>query len=161
MENKNKWFSLTDIDLDIEKANDFNKLKIELEEANCINVNNGYGLYNYRIKAKLIFNGKLNTPSGEVDTEFTYYIKSKLDEFIKEAKIDIYEQTFTGLDLAVTVKFSSGSIISKIVFGDIEKAYTELKECVYTKINEYNKKVKEFNKEIEEAREKQENEENN
>lgn len=59
------------------------------------------------------------------------------------------------MDHAVSIKFGSGSIISKIVFGDIEKAYTELKKVVIDKLAEYNEKVEKFNKEIEELKEKE------
>jgi hypothetical protein len=72
-----------------------------------------------------------------------------------EAKITIYEQTFTGLDEAVTIRFSSGSIISKIVFGDIEKCYTQLKDEVINQIKEYNEKVDKFNEEIKKLKEKE------
>lgn len=98
--------------------------------------------------------GKLNTPNGEVETEFAYYIKTNYKDMKDEAKITIYEQTFTGLNEAVTIRFSSGSIISKIVFGDIEKCYQLLKDEVDKQLKEYNNQVEIFNKEIEELQEK-------
>jgi len=81
--------------------------------------------------------------------DYDYFVKTKLSEFIKNAQLDIYEQTLNSLDHAVSIKFSSGSIISKIVFGDIEKAYVELKDVVDKKIKEYNQQVRKFNEEIE------------
>lgn len=153
------WFELKDVDVNFSRFNDFEELRKGLKKARVVE-KDSWSLSYIDICSKLIFNGKLNTPNGEIDTEFVYYMKSDLNEFIKEAKVDIYEQTFTGLDLAVTVKFSSGSIISKIVFGDIEKAYIQLKEEVSKIINEYNEKVKGFNKEIDKLiEEKNESEE--
>lgn len=153
------WFELKDVDVDFSRYNNFEDLRNDLKKARMVK-RDGWDLSYIKINSKLIFNGKLNTPNGEVDTEFVYYMKSNLNEFIKEAKVEIYEQTFTGLDLAVTVKFSSGSIISKIVFGDIEKAYIQLKEEVFEKIKEYNEKVKKFNQEIDNSiKEKEESEE--
>lgn len=155
----NNWFELKDVELDFSRYNNFEELRNNLKKARLVERDN-WSLSYIKINSKLIFNGKLNTPNGEVDTEFVYYMKSDLNEFIKEAKVEIYEQTFTGLDLAVTVKFSSGSIISKIVFGDIEKAYIQLKDEVSKKIKEYNEKVKKFNQEINKLiKEKNESEE--
>ena len=152
------WFELNDIEVDFKEFNDFAELEKKLKKASLVRTDD-WNLSYVKIGAKLIFKGKLNTPSGEVETEFVYYIKSKLSEFLKEAKIEIYEQTFTGLDLAVTVKFSSGSIISKIVFGDIEKAYTQLKKAVLEKVKEHNEEAKKFNIKIEDLQKKQESKE--
>lgn len=143
-----KWFRLENIDVQFDDyINNFNELKENGTHAEKI-TNNSYRLSYIKISADLTFMGKLNTPNGEVDTDFTYYIKTNYEDMKKQAKITIYEQTFTGLDEAVTIRFSSGSIISKIVFGDIEKCYLQLKEEVIKKIKEYNEKVDEFNKEI-------------
>jgi len=151
----NNWFELKDIEVDFSRFDNFENKRKELKKAKPVRKDD-WNLDYIDISSKLIFKGKLNTPNGEIETEFVYYMKSKLDKFIKEAKVDIYEQTFTGLDLAVTVKFSSGSIISKIVFGDIEKAYSQLKDEVYKIIKRYNSEVEKFNKEIEELIKKQE-----
>ena len=145
---KKQWFKLEDIKLDIDKNefNDFENLRKELKKARKI-TNDSWYLNYIKINAKLTFMGKLNTPNGEVETEFAYYIKTNYKDMKDEAKITIYEQTFTGLNEAVTIRFSSGSIISKIVFGDIEKCYQLLKD-------EVDKQLKEYNKEIEELQEK-------
>ena len=155
----NKWFKLENIDVYFDNyINDFEELKKNKEHANEIN-GNSYRLSYIKVSATLTFMGKLNTPNGEVDTDFTYYIKTTYEDMKNQAKITIYEQTFTGLDEAVTIRFSSGSIISKIVFGDIEKCYTELKEEVIKQIKEYNEKVKKFNEEIDNSKKgKKENE---
>ena len=153
-----KWFELKDVEVDFSRYNNFENLRENLREADLVNERN-WNLDYINISSKLIFNGKLNTPNGEIQTEFVYYMKSKLNEFLKQAKVDIYEQTFSGLDLAVTVKFSSGSIISKIVFGDIEKAYLQLKEEVLAQIKKYNEEVKVFNEEIKKINEAKEDEE--
>ena len=145
--NKKEWFKLEDVTLDTSSYNDFTKLKESLELANTINKDSWYLSY-IKVQAKLTFMGKLNTPNGEVETEFTYYIKTNYTDLRDEAKVTIYEQTFTGLNEAVTIRFSSGSIISKIVFGDIEKCYLQLKDEVKRLCEEYNIKVKEFNEEI-------------
>lgn len=156
---KNNWFKLEDIKVEIgDDINNFKKLKEELKYADKIN-NNSWRLSYIKISAKLTFMGKLNTPNGEVDTEFTYYVKTNYQDMKNEAKLTIYEQTFTGLDEAVTIRFSSGSIISKIVFGDIEKCYTELKDEVIKQIKEYNDEVEKFNTEIKALEEKQEQKE--
>lgn len=156
-----EWFRLENIETIIDKdINDFEKLKEEREYADKIN-NNSWRLSYIKVNATLTFMGKLNTPSGEIDTEFTYYIKTNYKDMKEEAKITIYEQTFTGLDEAVTIRFSSGSIISKIVFGDIEKCYSQLKEEVINQIQEYNKKVEEFNKEIDEMKKVESESDNN
>ena len=155
MKYNKQWFKLENIEVLIgDDVNNFEKLKEECCHADKIN-NNSWRLSHIKIKATLIFMGKLNTPSGEVDTEFTYYIKTNYQDMKEQAKIAIYEQTFTGLDEAVTIRFSSGSIISKIVFGDIEKCYTQLKEEVIQKIKEYNDKVDKFNNEIEKLKKKE------
>ena len=151
MKNK-EWFKLEDVELETNQFNDFVDLKNEKRNAEYIS-NNSWNLEYVKIQAKLTFNGKLNTPNGEVDTDFTYYIKTSYRDLKKEAKITIYEQTFTGLDEAVTIRFSSGSIISKIVFGDIEKCYLQLKDEVIKLIAEYNEKVKKFNEEIDKIKE--------
>lgn len=143
----NEWFKLENVELDASQYNNFEGLKRELHKADKIRDDN-WSLEYIKISAKLSFMGKLNTPNGEVDTQFDYYIKTSYRDMVKEAKITIYEQTFTGLDEAVTIRFSSGSIISKIVFGDIENCYKKLKEEVKIQINNYNKKVEEFNIEI-------------
>lgn len=152
---KKQWFKLEDIKLDIDKNefNDFEKLRKELTKARKI-TNDSWYLSHIKINAKLTFMGKLNTPNGEVETEFAYYIKTNYKDMKDEAKITIYEQTFTGLNEAVTIRFSSGSIISKIVFGDIEKCYQLLKDEVDKQLKEYNNQVEIFNKEIEELQEK-------
>lgn len=150
----NKWFELKDIELDMTKYNDFEKLRKQLRTADKFRKDSYYLDY-CEVKAKLSFFGKLSTPNGEIETTYDYHIKTKLDDFLKKAQIDIYEQTLNSLDHAVSIKFSSGSIISKIVFGDIEKAYTELKKVVIDKLAEYNEKVEKFNKEIEELKEKE------
>lgn len=147
------WFELKDVEVDFSKFNNFKSLRKDLRKAELLE-DRSWNLSYVYISSKLIFSGKLNTPNGEVETEFVYYMKANFHEFIKNAKVDIYEQTFTGLDLAVTVKFSSGSIISKIVFGDIEKAYLQLKEEVLSQVKKYNEEVKKFNQEIEELKEK-------
>ena len=145
---KKQWFKLENIETIIgDGINNFDELKKEKKYANKIG-SNSWRLSYIKISATLTFMGKLNTPNGEVDTEFTYYIKTNYQDMKEQAKITIYEQTFTGLDEAVTIRFSSGSIISKIVFGDIEKCYTQLKEEVIKQIKEYNEKVDKFNKEI-------------
>lgn len=147
MNNKN-WFKLENIETIIgNDINNFEELKKEKKHADKIG-NNSWRLSYIKISATLTFMGKLNTPNGEVNTEFTYYIKTNYQDMKEQAKITIYEQTFTGLDEAVTIRFSSGSIISKIVFGDIEKCYTQLKEEVIKQIKEYNEKVDKFNEEI-------------
>jgi len=158
MENKKQWFKLENIEVNIENdVNNFDELRKELKYADKIG-NNSWRLSYIKINATLTFMGKLNTPNGEVDTDFTYYIKTNYQDMKEQAKITIYEQTFTGLDEAVTIRFSSGSIISKIVFGDIEKCYTQLKEEVVKQIKEYNEKVVKFNEEIEKLKEKEETE---
>lgn len=144
-----QWFKLDEVNLETSRFNNFKELKEKRRHAEKIN-GNSWNLSYVEVNAKLTFMGKLNTPNGEVDTEFVYYIKTTYQDMKKEAKIKIYEQTFTGLDEAVTIRFSSGSIISKIVFGDIEKCYTLLKEKVNELITEYNTNVEEFNKEIDE-----------
>ncbi len=149
---KKQWFKLENIETIIgDGINNFDELKKEKKYANKIG-SNSWRLSYIKISATLTFMGKLNTPNGEVDTEFTYYIKTNYQDMKEQAKITIYEQTFTGLDEAVTIRFSSGSIISKIVFGDIEKCYTQLKEEVIKQIKEYNEKVDKFNKEIEQLK---------
>ncbi len=155
MMEKKEWFKLEDIKVDCgNDINNFENLKKELQHANKIN-NDSWKLSYIKISAKLSFMGKLNTPNGEVDTEFTYYIKTNYKDMKDEAKLTIYEQTFTGLDEAVTIRFSSGSIISKIVFGDIEKCYLQLKEEVLKQLKEYNEKVGKFNEEIDKLKEKE------
>lgn len=161
MENKNQWFKLENIETQIgNDVNNFDELKKELKCADKIN-NDSWRLSYIKISATLTFMGKLNTPNGEVDTEFTYYIKTNYRDMKDEAKITIYEQTFTGLDEAVTIRFSSGSIISKIVFGDIEKCYAQLKEEVVKQIKQYDEKVDKFNEEIKKLREKDKEKESN
>lgn len=142
-----EWFKLENVEIDASRYNNFVSLKEKLEEADMIKKDSWNNEY-IKISAKLTFMGKLNTPNGEVDTQFDYYIQTTYRDMLKEAKITIYEQTFTGLDEAVTIRFSSGSIISKIVFGDIEKCYQLLKDEVNKKIQEYNKEVEKFNQEI-------------
>lgn len=149
-----EWFKLENIELDASRYNNFASLREEKKYANMIKKDSWNNEY-VKISAKLTFMGKLNTPNGEVDTQFDYYIQTTYRDMIKEAKITIYEQTFTGLDEAVTIRFSSGSIISKIVFGDIEKCYQMLKEEVKNKIVEYNKEVEKFNEEIKKLQEKE------
>lgn len=157
MENK-QWFKLENIETNFDKVNNFEELKKELKHADKIG-SNSWRLSYIGISADLSFMGKLNTPNGEVDTEFTYYIKTNYEDMKKEAKITIFEQTFTGLDEAVTIRFSSGSIISKIVFGDIEKCYKQLKEEVEIHIKKYDEEVDKFNKEIDSLKEKEEEKE--
>lgn len=147
-----EWFKLENVELETDRYNDFDKLELDLKKADEIK-KDSWTLEYIKISAKLTFMGKLNTPSGEIDTQFDYYIKTSYRDMLKEAKITIYEQTFTGLSEAVTIRFSSGSIISKIVFGDIEKCYSLLKEEVKKLIEEYNNKVKEFNIKIDELKE--------
>lgn len=142
-----EWFRLGEVELNTERYNNFVNLEKELKYARKI-ARDGWDNDDIKITANLTFLGKLNTPSGEVDTEFDYYIKTTYRDMLKEAKITIYEQTFTGLNEAVTIRFSSGSIISKIVFGDIEKCYSILKESVANLIEKYNQQVEEFNKKI-------------
>lgn len=142
-----EWFRLGEVELNTERYNNFVNLEKELKYARKI-TRDGWDNDDIKITANLTFLGKLNTPSGEVDTEFDYYIKTTYRDMLKEAKITIYEQTFTGLNEAVTIRFSSGSIISKIVFGDIEKCYSILKESVANLIEKYNQQVEEFNKKI-------------
>ena len=153
---KKEWFKLYDITVDFDKNyfNDFENLKKELKKASKIQ-NDSWYLSSIKINAKLTFMGKLNTPNGEIDTEFAYYIKTNYRDMKEEAKITIYEQTFTGLSEAVTIRFSSGSIISKIVFGDIEKCYQLLKDEVNEQLREYNKQVEKFNEEIDKLKEKE------
>lgn len=159
--NNKEWFKLEDVTLETNQFNNFTNLKNKKEKAEYI-TKDSWNLSYVNIQAKLTFNGKLNTPNGEVDTDFTYYIQTDYRDLKKEAKIKIYEQTFTGLNEAVTIRFSSGSIISKIVFGDIEKCYLQLKEEVEKLVKEYNIKVKEFNEEIEKIKkEDKESEEQN
>ena len=153
-----QWFKLENVEIDASRYNNFANLKEKLEMADMIKKDSWNNEY-IKISAKLTFMGKLNTPNGEVDTQFDYYIQTTYRDMLKEAKITIYEQTFTGLDEAVTIRFSSGSIISKIVFGDIEKCYQMLKEEVEKKIQEYNKQVEKFNEEIKNEKEKTKNEE--
>jgi hypothetical protein len=161
MSNEKEWFKLENVETIIgNDVNNFEELRKELNYADKIG-SNSWRLSYIKINATLIFMGKLNTPNGEVDTEFTYYIKTNYEDMKKQAKITIYEQTFTGLDEAVTIRFSSGSIISKIVFGDIEKCYTQLKEEVIKQIKEYNKKVDDFNEEIKKLKQAKKEEENN
>ena len=149
-----EWFKLENVEIDASRFNDFTKLRENKNFANAIKKESWNSEY-VKVSAKLTFMGKLNTPTGEVDTQFDYYIQTTYRDMLKEAKITIYEQTFTGLDEAVTIRFSSGSIISKIVFGDIEKCYQMLKEEVNKKIAEYNKEVEKFNKEIDELTKKE------
>jgi len=144
----NKWFELKDIELDTTKVNNFEDLRKNLTKASNLD-SDSWNMNYCEVGAKLSFFGKLSTPSGEIETTYDYFVKTKLSEFIKNAQLDIYEQTLNSLDHAVSIKFSSGSIISKIVFGDIEKAYVELKDVVDKKIKEYNKQVRKFNEEIE------------
>lgn len=150
MENK-QWFKLENVEVKFDRFNNFDDLKKDLRSAESV-TNNSWNLSRIEVNADLSFMGKLNTPNGEVDTEFTYYIKTTYEDMKKQAKITIFEQTFTGLSEAVTIRFSSGSIISKIVFGDIEKCYAQLKEEVSKQIEEYNEKVNKFNNEIEELK---------
>lgn len=147
-----EWFRLGEVELNTERYNNFVDLEKELKHAKKI-TRDGWDNDYIKINANLTFLGKLNTPSGEVDTEFDYYIKTTYRDMLKEAKITIYEQTFTGLNEAVTIRFSSGSIISKIVFGDIEKCYSILKESVGNLIEKYNHQVEEFNKKIDALKE--------
>lgn len=154
----NKWFKLENINVTFDDINNFDELRKEKKHADKIN-SNSWRLNYIKINATLIFMGKLNTPTGEVDTEFTYFIKTNYRDMKDEAKITIYEQTFTGLNEAVTIRFSSGSIISKIVFGDIEKCYMQLKEEVIEQIKAYNEKVVDFNIEIDELKDSEENKE--
>ena len=142
-----EWFKLENVEIDASRYNNFASLKENKKHADMIKKDSWNNEY-VKISAKLTFMGKLNTPNGEVDTQFDYYIQTTYRDMLKEAKITIYEQTFTGLDEAVTIRFSSGSIISKIVFGDIEKCYQMLKEEVSNKIKEYNDEVEKFNIEI-------------
>lgn len=144
-----EWFKLENVEIDASRYNNFASLKENKKHADMIKKDSWNNEY-VKISAKLTFMGKLNTPNGEVDTQFDYYIQTTYRDMLKEAKITIYEQTFTGLDEAVTIRFSSGSIISKIVFGDIEKCYQMLKEEVSNKIKEYNNEVEKFNIEIDE-----------
>lgn len=144
-----EWFKLENVEIDASRYNNFASLKENKKHADMIKKDSWNNEY-VKISAKLTFMGKLNTPNGEVDTQFDYYIQTTYKDMLKEAKITIYEQTFTGLDEAVTIRFSSGSIISKIVFGDIEKCYQMLKEEVSNKIKEYNDEVEKFNIEIDE-----------
>lgn len=153
-----EWFKLENVELETERYNNFNELERELKKADKISKDN-WNLEYIKVSAKLTFMGKLNTPNGEIDTQFDYYIKTSYRDMLKEAKITIYEQTFTGLSEAVIIRFSSGSIISKIVFGDIEKCYSLLKEEVKKLIVGYNNQVEEFNNKIDELKEK-ENKEN-
>lgn len=152
-----EWFKLENVEIDASRYNNFVSLKEKLEEADMIKKDSWNNEY-IKISAKLTFMGKLNTPNGEVDTQFDYYIQTTYRDMLKEAKITIYEQTFTGLDEAVTIRFSSGSIISKIVFGDIEKCYQLLKDEVNKKIQEYNKEVEKFNQEIQVLKKKEKKE---
>lgn len=148
--NNNEWFKLEDVKLIVgDDVNNFSRLKEKLEKADKI-TNSSWRLSYVKIEAKLTFMGTLQTPNGSTNTEFTYFIKTNYKDMKEEAKLTIYEQTFTGLDEAVTIRFSSGSIISKIVFGDIEKCYVKLKEEVEKQIVEYNEKVEAFNNEIQE-----------
>lgn len=157
-ENNKQWFKLEDIKTTIgDDINNFEELKKEKKFADKIS-NDTWRLSYIKIEAKLTFMGKLNTPNGEVETEFAYYIKTNYQDMKTEAKITIYEQTFTGLSEAVTIRFSSGSIISKIVFGDIENCYLTLKEEVSKQIKDYNEKVIKFNEEIEELKKLEEKE---
>ncbi len=154
----NKWFKLENINVTFDDINNFDELRKEKKHADKVD-SNSWRLNYIKINATLIFMGKLNTPTGEVDTEFTYFIKTNYRDMKDEAKITIYEQTFTGLNEAVTIRFSSGSIISKIVFGDIEKCYMQLKEEVIEQIKAYNEKVVDFNIEIDELKDSEENKE--
>lgn len=154
----NEWFKLENVELETEKYNNFEELERKLNKASKIEKDN-WNLEYIKINAKLTFMGKLNTPNGEVDTQFDYFIKTNYRDMLKEAKITIYEQTFTGLSEAVTIRFSSGSIISKIVFGDIERCYQLLKDEVKELIKNYNVQVEEFNDKIDELKEKQKEEE--
>lgn len=149
-----EWFKLENVEIDASQYNNFSSLKEKLSSADMIRKDSWNNEY-IKISAKLTFMGKLNTPNGEVNTQFDYYIKTTYRDMLKEAKITIYEQTFTGLDEAVTIRFSSGSIISKIVFGDIEKCYQMLKEEVEKKIQEYNNEVEKFNEEIKSLKKKE------
>lgn len=158
MENKKEWFELRNITLQTKEFNNFESLKKDLSIAKKIE-KDSWSLNYIKVNAQLVFNGKLNTPNGEISTEYVYYIETDLDKFQKEARIDIYEQTLNKLDYAVTIKFSSGSIISKIVFGDIEKAYIKLKEEIKILITKYNEEVEKFNQEIKELKDKQQKEE--
>jgi len=151
----NKWFELKDIELNMSRYNNFEELKKDLRKADKFR-KDSWNLNYCEVKAKLSFFGKLSTPNGEIETTYDYHIKTQLDDFLKKAQIDIYEQTLNSLDHAVSIKFSSGSIISKIVFGDIEKAYMELKEVIKDKLEKYNKQVEKFNKEIDKLIEKEE-----
>lgn len=156
MKENKQWFKLENIELETDRYNDFNELEKSLNKADLIK-KDSWNLEYVKISAKLTFMGKLNTPNGEIDTQFDYYIKTSYRDMLKEAKITIYEQTFTGLSEAVIIRFSSGSIISKIVFGDIESCYSLLKEEVKRLVEEYNNKVVEFNNKIDELKENKEN----
>lgn len=162
-ETRNQWFELSDILVDFSAAERYNKEKalknlVHLERINLRD--NYYWSFAYiKISANLKFFGKLSTPRGEEEVEYTYFIKTNLEDLLKEAKITIYEQSFTGLSEAVTIRFSSGSIISKIVFGDIEEAFKQLKKAVLEAVTKYNGELEEFNKNIDKLKEEKENKE--
>jgi len=147
--NKTEWFELKNVELDTSQYNNLVSLKNDLNKARRVRKDSYYTSY-IKIKAELVFRGTLQTPNGTVDTEYVYTIETEFDKFVKEARIDIYEQTFTGKSHAVTIRFSSGSIISKIVFGDIEKAYIDLREQIKELVTEYDESIEVFNNEIEE-----------
>lgn len=163
-EEKTNWFELDNLIIDTSNYNsNFEILESKLQTARKIDNQSKWNWDYIKISAKLTFRGSLETPRGPIETNFDYIIKTDYDKLINKAEISIYEQTFTGLNEAVTIHFSSGSIISKIVFGDIEQAFTSLKEQVRLQVIEYNKKVDEFNlkiKELKEAKEEKEKESN-
>ncbi len=157
--NVKNWFKLSDVKL-VGKSDRFNEQKcrdnlnlmstLDLQSDYC------YELSYINVEAKLQFSGTLDTPRGVENVCYDYFIKTTLEGIIKEAKITIYEQTFKGLAEAVTIRFSSGSIISKIVFGDIELAFKELKERAFELVDKYNENAKKVNAEIEKLKKEKE-----
>lgn len=154
------WFEIKDIIVDFGDNFNIEKAKRQRKKVEVIDLKSQYGRYNWayvNISSKLIFNGTLTTPRGKEVVNFDYLIKTDLRSLIEQAEIKVYEQTFTGENEAVCIRFSSGSIISKIVFGDIEECYKLLKEETLKAINDYNKRAEEHNKYIDELKEKEEN----
>lgn len=82
-----EWFKLENVEIDASRYNNFTSLKENKKHADMIKKDNWNNEY-VKISAKLTFMGKLNTPNGEVDTQFDYYIQTTYRDMLKEAKIE-------------------------------------------------------------------------
>lgn len=159
------WFEIKDIVVDFSNESfNIEKAKKNNKKVDIIYLKTNYSHYDWAyvsIQSKLIFNGTLNTPRGQETVNFDYTIKTTLRDLIDEAEIKIFEQTFNGECEAVCIHFSSGSIISKIVFGDIEECYKILKEQTIKAVENYNQRAEEHNIYIENLKNEKEKENKN